>query len=78
MTGETGDREACEKRKRMTCDTGDHDAGVKKKPATFETGGREADVDDYKYDAYEKFKPTGVRTKKGGVRLLSWELFLLP
>ena len=45
MTGETGDREACEKRKRMTCDTGDHDAGVKKKKsATFETGGRAADV----------------------------------
>lgn len=42
---------------------------MKKKPATSETSDREAGVDDYKYDAYEKFKPTRVRNMKGGVRL---------
>lgn len=52
----------------MTCDTGDHDAGVKKKPATFQTGDREAKAEEV-YDAYDKFKITRVRNKKGEVRV---------
>ena len=52
MTGETGDREACEK---------------KKKSATFETGGRAADGKlGKKYNAYEKFKINRVRNLKTG------------
>lgn len=69
MTGEIGDHEAGVKRKRATCD---QDASVKKKPATFETGDREVKA---VYDAYQKFKPTRVRNKKGEVRVRSGNRF---
>lgn len=58
----------------MTCD---HDAGVKKKLATFETSDSEADVDDYKYDAYEKLQPTRVRNMKGEARVRVGAVFIV-
>lgn len=78
-TGEADGHETGAKRKRATCDTGDHGAGVKKKPATLETSDHEADVKkEYKYDAYEKLRPTRVRNNTGEVRVPFGNCVFLP